>query len=79
MLKPNDFVKYHRQDLTLTDLGFELGRVYRVTLTPHDKSIQVDRGDGFLVPILDVDGELTDYADHFAKYVPETKLPIGVS
>lgn len=78
MLKPSGFVKYHRFDQTLTEAGYQVGRIYQ-TVT-DDQGVQWVLGviapD---MPLTTVQGEFTDWADHFATYKTETILPRGVS
>ncbi len=76
ILKPGDLVKYLSLDQNLEDLGFVLGQLYKVVDLEGQLIIESRHQAAHLTLVL-LDGELTQWCDHFAKHSCPLVLPVG--
>lgn len=72
ILRQGDYVK-----CIISTQGLEEGRVYQIE-TGLRKELFVNTSSGECV-LVDLNGSLTDYADHFAIIRPSDVLPRGIS
>lgn len=79
ILKEGDLVRYKVQSNDLDDLGFILGQIYEVKETRLGLSISSQELPQLNLNLTNLKGELTDYADYFAKHSCPVVLPRGQS
>lgn len=76
IVNAGDFVKYHIENIELASLGFEIGQSYQIDMVDGELVIMTDSS---MIRLVSIEGELTDFADHFAKIKAPNTLPKGVS